>query len=192
VVDIQNDFCEGGSLAVAGGSEIARRVSRFLAEHATDYRIVIASRDWHIDPDGHFSTTPDYLGSWPVHCVAGTDGARFHPDLDLSRIGAIVSKGAYQAAYSAFEGADERGRPLRRLLADQDVAAVDVVGIATDHCVRATALDASAAGLSTRVLLDLCAGVAPETTTAAEAELKSAGVELTESEAGEASGAGPR
>ncbi len=183
VVDIQNDFCEGGSLGVAGGAEVAGRVSRFLAEHAGDYAIVVASRDWHLDPGSHFSDTPDFVDTWPVHCVAGSEGAAFHPELDVSRIAAVVSKGANHAAYSAFEGTDEARRALDKLLAAHGVSAVDVAGIATDHCVRATALDAVRAGFATRVLLDLCVGVAPATTEAALAALASARVELRPSSA---------
>jgi nicotinamidase/pyrazinamidase len=179
IVDVQNDFCEGGSLAVGGGAEVARRVSVYLAEHGTEYESVVATRDWHVDPGGHFHPAPDFLESWPPHCVAGSDGAAFHPELDLARVHAVVSKGAYEAAYSAFEGVDEAGRPLDRLLAERGATSVDVVGIATDHCVKATALDAVRAGFATRVLLGLCAGVAPDTTEAALAELAAAGVELT-------------
>jgi nicotinamidase/pyrazinamidase len=178
VVDIQNDFCEGGSLEVSGGGEVARRVSRFLAEHGSEYASVIVSRDWHIDPNDHFAASPDYVDTWPVHCVAGGEGASFHPDLDLTVVDTIVSKGAYEAAYSAFDGTDEAGRPLYELLLGRGITEVDVVGIATDHCVRATALDAARAGLATRVLLSLCVGVAPETTAVALTQLASAGVEL--------------
>jgi nicotinamidase/pyrazinamidase len=179
VVDIQNDFCEGGSLEVSGGGEVARRVSRFLSEHAGEYESVIVSRDWHIDPNEHFAAFPDYLDTWPAHCVAGGEGAAFHPDLDLTSVDVIVSKGAYEAAYSAFDGTDEAGRPLYELLVGRGITEVDVVGIATDHCVRATALDAARAGFATRVLLSLCVGVAPETTAVALTQLASAGVELT-------------
>ncbi|MFG1698706.1 nicotinamidase [Nonomuraea sp. NPDC049309] len=176
VVDVQNDFCEGGSLAVAGGSEVAAAISRHVAEHPYDH--VVATRDHHIDPGDHFAENPDYAASWPAHCVAGTPGAEFHPAFDASRVEEVFSKGAYEAAYSGFEGRSEDGVPLVRWLADRGVTEVDVVGIATDHCVRATALDAAEHGLSVRVLLDLTAGVAPETTEAALAEMEQAGVTL--------------
>ncbi|QUQ68500.1 isochorismatase family protein [Kutzneria sp. CA-103260] len=176
VVDVQNDFCEGGSLAVAGGAAVAADVSRHIASSAYDH--VVATRDYHIDPGAHFSETPDFVDSWPVHCVAGTAGASFHPELDVVPVRAVFSKGAYAAAYSGFEGDGPAGRSLTDWLRDNGVDRVDVVGIATDHCVRATALDASRAGFATTVLLDLTAGVATETTDRALDELRSAGVTL--------------
>jgi nicotinamidase/pyrazinamidase len=176
VVDVQNDFCEGGSLAVAGGAEVARRITGYLRDHGDEYVVVVATRDWHEDPGPHFSATPDYRDSWPPHCVAGTEGARFHPALDTSRIGAVVSKGRHSAAYSGFEGVDDNGADLGRVLATRGVDEVDVCGLATDYCVRATALDAAALGLRTRVLLDLCAGVSPGTSERAVTELREKGV----------------
>ncbi|MHA6780815.1 isochorismatase family protein [Pseudonocardia saturnea] len=173
VVDVQNDFCEGGSLAVAGGAAVAAAVSERMA----DYEIVVATRDHHVDPGDHFSDTPDFVDSWPPHCRAGTPGASFHPALDVAPVQAVFSKGEYTAAYSGFEGTDPGGVTLRDWLVERRVDAVDVVGIATDHCVRATALDAAEAGLGTTVLLDLCAGVAPDTTARALEELRAAGVE---------------
>jgi nicotinamidase/pyrazinamidase len=158
VVDVQNDFCEGGSLAVAGGAGVAAAVSRHIAGHRGDYAHVVATRDHHIDPGDHFSDRPDYVDSWPPHCVAGTPGAEFHPDLETGAVDAVFDKGAYEAAYSGFEGADADGRGLADWLRERGVTEVDVVGIATDHCVRATALDAAEAGLRTRVLLGLTAG----------------------------------
>ncbi|MFE4517479.1 isochorismatase family protein [Kitasatospora sp. NPDC056783] len=182
VVDVQNDFCEGGSLAVAGGAEVAAAITGLIAESAPAYRHVIATRDHHIDPGGHFSAEPDYADSWPPHCVAGTEGVGFHPNFAPAVISgaveAVFDKGAHSAAYSGFEGLDENDRGLAQWLRERQVEEVDVVGIATDHCVRATALDAARAGFSTRVLLDLTAGVNPETTDAALAELREAGVEL--------------
>jgi nicotinamidase/pyrazinamidase len=180
VVDVQNDFCEGGSLAVAGGEAVARRVSAWLHARAGSYGVVIATRDWHVDPGDHWSTAPDFIDTWPVHCVAGSTGADFHPALDQSALDVVVSKGAHAAAYSGFEGETYDGRPLRALLEERGVEAVDVVGIATDHCVRATALDGVRLGLEVRVLIPLCAGVAPETTAAALAEMRAAGVEVIE------------
>ncbi|NKY89097.1 isochorismatase family protein [Nocardia veterana] len=178
VVDVQNDFCEGGSLAVTGGASVARRISEYVAAHRDDYATVAATRDFHIDPGAHFSEHPDFVNSWPPHCRAGTPGADFHPDLDTSSFEAVFSKGAYSAAYSGFEGSTDDAVGLADWLRDKGIDAVDVCGIATDHCVRATAADARAAGLTTRVLLDLTAAVAPDTTTAALAELRTAGVEL--------------
>jgi nicotinamidase/pyrazinamidase len=183
IVDVQNDFCEGGSLAVAGGSEVARGVSRYLTARNTPgeaggYAHVVASRDYHRDPGGHFSPHPDFAASWPPHCVIGTPGADFHPDLDTSQIEAIFSKGEHEAAYSAFEGADGAGTDLASWLRQRGVTAVDVVGIATDYCVRATAIDAAREDFTSRVLLGLTAGVDPATTQEALAAMRADGVEL--------------
>jgi len=178
IVDVQNDFCEGGSLAVAGGGAVARAISRYLQdEHG--YAHVVATNDYHVDPGSHFSTRPDYSSSWPPHCVTGTPGARFHPDLETTRVEAVFRKGAHAAAYSGFEGADDTGTPLADWLRQRDVDEVDVAGIATDYCVRATAVDAARAGFAVRVLLDLTAGVDAESTAKAIDELNAAGVELT-------------
>ncbi len=187
IVDVQNDFCEGGSLAVAGGSGVARGISRHLADgappgEAGGYSYVVASRDYHRDPGGHFSPHPDFVTSWPPHCVIGTPGADFHPDLDTSRIEAVFSKGEHEAAYSAFEGADDAGAPLAQWLRERGVTSLDVAGIATDHCVRATAIDATRGGFATRVLLGLTAGVDPATTQAALDGMRDAGVELSGTE----------
>jgi nicotinamidase/pyrazinamidase len=180
IVDVQNDFCEGGSLAVAGGAEVARAISGYLAssEHG-GYAHIVATQDHHVDPGSHFSADPDFVGTWPPHCVAGTPGADFHPALDTNQIEAVFRKGARSAAYSGFEGADADGTPLGAWLRDRGVTAVDIAGVATDHCVRATATDAATAGFATRVLLGLTAGVAPDTVSAALDEMRTAGVELT-------------
>jgi len=183
VVDVQNDFCEGGSLAVAGGSAVAAAISEYLAAEGDRYAHVVASRDYHIDPGDHFSDHPDFAGSWPPHCVAGTPGARFHPNLDTGRVETVFSKGAHAAAYSAFEGTDEAGTPLADWLRGRGVDALDVVGIATDYCVRATALDAAREGFATQVLLGMTAGVSPATTQDALGALRDAGVRLTGSPA---------
>ncbi|MEU8511180.1 isochorismatase family protein [Kitasatospora sp. NPDC048722] len=182
VVDVQNDFCEGGSLAVAGGAEVAAAITDLIAESSAGYQHILATRDHHIDPGDHFSAEPDYVTSWPVHCVAGTEGVGFHPNFAPAVISgaveAVFDKGAHSAAYSGFEGLDENGRGPVEWLRERQVDEVDVVGIATDHCVRATALDAARAGFTTRVLLELTAGVAAGTTAAALEELRAAGVEL--------------
>jgi nicotinamidase/pyrazinamidase len=177
VVDVQNDFCEGGSLAVAGGAAVAEAITSHLRTSGGDYAHVVATRDHHIDPGGHFASAPDYIETWPAHCVVGTGGVELHPSLDRGRIEAVFDKGEYAAAYSGFEGAAD-GVPLAEWLRSHGVDAVDVVGIATDHCVRATALDAVGAGFATRVLLPLTAGVAEGTTEAALDQLRTAGVEL--------------
>jgi nicotinamidase/pyrazinamidase len=178
IVDVQNDFCEGGSLAVAGGAAVARGVSERLGE-SHGYAHVVATKDFHVDPGSHFSDHPDYVDSWPPHCVAGTPGADFHPDLDTHDVEAVFTKGAHAAAYSGFEGADGDGTPLADWLRGHGVDEVDVVGIATDYCVHATAADAARLGFGTRVLLGLTAGVAPESTAKAIEDLRGAGVELT-------------
>jgi nicotinamidase/pyrazinamidase len=182
IVDVQNDFCEGGSLAVAGGAEVARLVTAHLAGEGAGYDHVVATADWHIDPGAHFSPTPDYVDSWPVHCVAGSEGAAFHPLLAgaLGRVEAVFRKGEFAAAYSGFEGRADDGSssPLVDWLRHRSVSQVVVVGIATDHCVRATALDSQSAGFATTVLLDLTAGVAAATTDAALAAMDAAGIHL--------------
>ena len=177
VVDVQNDFCEGGSLAVAGGADVAGAISAHVRAHADDYAHVVATRDHHVEPGDHFAERPDFLETWPPHCVAGTDGAELHPRLEREPIEAVFDKGEYAAAYSGFEGRAD-GVPLADWLRQRGVDAVDVVGIATDHCVRATALDAVAEGFATRVLLPLTAGVSEATTDAALEQLRTAGVAL--------------
>jgi nicotinamidase/pyrazinamidase len=197
VVDVQNDFCEGGSLAVAGGAAVAAAVSEHLEDHHGDYAAVAATQDWHIDPGAHFSDEPDYVQSWPVHCVAESRGAHFHPDLDTDWIQAWFRKGEHSAAYSGFEGLlapdadvpmgddedvdDEPDVSLDDWLREHEIEAVDIVGLATDHCVRATALDAVEAGYDTRVLVELTAGVAAESTERALREMAAAGVEIVRS-----------
>jgi nicotinamidase/pyrazinamidase len=175
VVDVQNDFCEGGSLAVAGGTAVAAAITDHVRSAGYDH--VVATRDHHIDPGGHFAEHPDFLETWPAHCVVGTGGVELHPDLDREPIEAVFDKGEYAAAYSGFEGTAD-GVGLAEWLRGHGVDAVDVVGIATDHCVRATALDAVGNGFATRVLLPLTAGVAEASTDAALDQLRTAGVEL--------------
>ncbi|MET8139384.1 nicotinamidase [Sphaerisporangium sp. NPDC005288] len=176
IVDVQNDFCEGGSLAVGGGAEVAAAIGPHAATGGYDH--VVATRDYHVDPGDHFAEHPDYQRTWPAHCVVGTSGADFHPALDTSAVEEVFSKGRHSAAYSGFEGASGAGTGLAEWLTTRGVERVDVVGIATDHCVRATALDAANNGFAVRVLLDLTAGVAPATTEAALTELTTAGVAL--------------
>ncbi|MBV8348464.1 MAG: pyrazinamidase PncA [Mycolicibacterium sp.] len=176
ITDVQNDFCEGGSLAVVGGLAVARKISEHLA--ANHYDHVVATKDFHVDPGSHFSEAPDYVHSWPPHCVAGTPGADFAPGLDTSAIEAVFTKGSYTAAYSGFEGTDEAGTALSDWLRRRGVDEVDVVGIATDYCVRATASDAASAGFDTRVLVDLTVGVAQESTNEALDDLRGNGVQL--------------
>ncbi len=179
ITDVQNDFCEGGALAVPGGAAVARGISRYL--DAVDcYDYVVATQDSHIAPGDHFSDHPDYVSSWPPHCLAGSRGAQFHPDLDTRRIDAVFKKGAHSAGYSGFEGTDDAGTSLRDWLRGHAVDTVDVVGIATDHCVRRTAEDAAAAGFATRVLPGLTVGIEAESAAAALSALRAAGVTVVE------------
>jgi nicotinamidase/pyrazinamidase len=181
IVDVQNDFCEGGSLPVTGGAEVARRISEHVVTHHAEYAAIVATADWHDDPGAHFSDSPDYVDSWPAHCRVGSDGALFHPAAEpaFEQVEAIFRKGHHSAAYSGFEGhtvqADTKVG-LADWLRDRAIEEVHVVGIATDYCVRATALDAADEGFETTVLLDLTAGVAPESTAMALVDLAAAEV----------------
>lgn len=191
IVDVQNDFTEGGALAVAGGDDVAAGVSAFLADHADDYAVIVASRDWH-DPDGdnggHFSDEPDFVDSWPAHCVAGTPGAEYDPLLETAPVTHHLRKGQGRPAYSLFEGVADDGTTAGEILATGGVTEADVVGIATDHCVRASALDAIAHGVHVRIFTDLVAGVAPASSEAALAELAHAGAVLAEARDGAVGG----
>ena len=186
VVDVQNDFCEGGSLPVPGGAEVAARIGRLLQHwtrrdvQAPPYDAVVATRDHHVDPGAHFSDDPDFADSWPRHCVVGTDGEAFHPNLDPQPFDAVFLKGEHEAAYSGFEGKESGGTTLADWLRAHGVDNVDVCGLATDHCVRATALDARKEGFGARLLVNYCAGVAPETTDRALTEMSGAGVAIIE------------
>ncbi|MDE0700025.1 MAG: isochorismatase family protein [Acidimicrobiaceae bacterium] len=184
VVDVQNDFCEGGALAVDGGGAVARSITELagLDRAGGAYGLVVATKDWHVDPGEHFADPevgPNFVDTWPVHCVADTQGAAFHPDLDIA-VDEVFLKGRTTASYTGFDGgaASDETVLLGDWLTQRGVTSVDVVGLATDHCVRATALDAVATGFDTTVLLEHCAGVAPETTESALTELATAGVTL--------------
>ncbi|MCP2326852.1 nicotinamidase/pyrazinamidase [Hamadaea flava] len=170
IVDVQNDFCEGGSLAVTGGEQVARDISATLAG-PNDYDHVVATKDYHVDPGAHFE-------EWPAHCVAGTFGAEFHPELETEKVEAVFLKGQEAAAYSGFEGV-ANGIGLAAWLRMRNVTEVDVVGIATDYCVRATALDAVREGFDTTVLLGLTAAVASSSRETALADLSQAGVAVS-------------
>lgn len=182
VVDVQNDFCEGGSLAVAGGAAIASKISDYLK--ASNYDLVVGSRDWH-DSDnnnsGHFADSgsdPDFTNSWPRHCVAGSQGADYHPNLSSELIQAHIFKGQGSHGYSAFEGVTDSSESLAQVLNSKGINELDVVGIATDHCVLASALDANKLGLKVRVISSLTAGVSPESTEKAIDLLVDSGVEV--------------
>jgi nicotinamidase/pyrazinamidase len=186
IVDVQNDFTEHGALGVTGGDGVAERITSFLADHAADYRLVVASRDWHDgdnDNGGHFSTTPDFIDTWPVHCVGGTFGAAYDEGFDTSAVTHHLKKGQGKPAYSLFEGVSDDGATATRLLDEHGIRDIDVVGLATDYCVRASALDALAAGRSVRVFTDLVAGVHPASSAAALEEIAAAGAEVVASNA---------
>lgn len=179
IVDVQNDFCEGGSLAVRGGIAVASAISEHLAgPDGARYDHVVATQDFHVDPGSHFSARPDYALTWPPHCVAGTTGALFRPELDTSRVEAIFRKGAHAAAYSGFEGTTEAGESLQQWLVQRQVTDVDIAGLTADYCVRATATDAAVADFATTVLLSLTAGVAETSTKDAIEAMRQAGVIL--------------
>ncbi|UAL29068.1 nicotinamidase [Nocardioides rotundus] len=184
VVDVQNDFCEGGSLAVSGGAQVAADVSALLARWASapdgerEWDHVVATKDHHVDPGDHWSAEPDFVDSWPVHCEVGTSGEEFHPNLDPAPLEEVFRKGEHVAAYSGFEGRSPDGTTLAAWLRERGVDEVEVCGIATDHCVRATALDAVREGFSTVLRSGEVAGVAPETTERALAEMREAGVRI--------------
>ena len=164
VVDVQKDFCEGGSLAVAGGEAVASGITDLIEASGDAYELIVATRDWHIDPGQHFADRPNYKDTWPVHCVAGSEGAGWHPDLHLPERTVVVSKGEHAAAYSGFDGHDGDGRTLEDVLHAHDVDQVDICGIATSYCVKATALDARRAGFRTRLLAPLTTDVDPAAT----------------------------
>ncbi|HEY4536097.1 MAG TPA: isochorismatase family protein [Enteractinococcus sp.] len=207
IVDVQKDFCEGGSLAVEGGADTAALITEYINQCGEKYHVIAATRDWHIDPGPHFASEPDFESTWPIHCVAGTPGAELHVNLDSESIDAEFLKGQYNDGYSGFDGVlgepdmirnkdgvagpygataaaaaatDSHSTTMDDWLREHGVELITVVGIATDHCVRATALDASDAGYEVRVLTNLTAGVSEDTTEAALAEMEDAGVMLSE------------
>lgn len=163
VVDLQKDFCEGGSLAVAGGLSLAREIVSEMSAYWETYDYVVATKDWHIAPGNHWSDEPDWVSSWPVHCEAGTDGAEFAAHLlSDDDFNSVFRKGEYSAAYSGFEGKNDDGESLEDWLNERDVSEVTVIGIATDYCVSATAVSAAQAGFDTTVNMDYTAAVLPE------------------------------
>jgi nicotinamidase/pyrazinamidase len=184
IVDVQNDFTERGALGVEGGDAVAERISRYLDDHADEYAVIVASRDWHHGDDdngGHFSATPDFVDSWPVHCVGGTYGAAYDDVFDTSRVTHHLKKGQGRPAYSLFEGVSDDGETAASILDEHGILDIDIVGIATDYCVRASTLDAVAARRRVRVLTDLIAGVHPDSSAAALREIEQAGATLTTS-----------
>lgn len=181
VVDVQPTFCEGGALGVTGGNDVAERIAQFAQDNRAQYNFVATTQDWHISPGTHFSETPDFVDTWPPHGVAGSAEAELHPVLKSLNADAAVKKGQYAAAYSGFEGTTSAGTFLAQLLQDAEIDAVDVVGIAESHCVKATALDARGLGFEVRVFTDLTVPVSPEQGAAARVEMAAGGVELLES-----------
>lgn len=182
VVDVQVDFVEGGSLGVKGGLTTAAMIARHVRHFKNEYQFVVASRDYHEDAPDHISDHPDFVNTWPPHCMVGTPGAAFVPTIqNLVReklIQTVVTKGRHAAAYSMFEGLDPRGHYLLDVLKEQRVDHIDVCGIATDYCVRATALDARKNDFQVRVLVNLCAAVNEETGKKALEEMSAAGIQL--------------
>ena len=196
IVDVQHDVCAGGALATDRGAKVASLISEYVEDNHHRYEAVVATQDWHIDPGAHFSDTPDFVDSWPVHCVANTEGAEIHPNLDTDYIEAYFRKGRYEAAYSGFEGLqapeesvmtgehepgatlDDEGpkTPLADWLDEHEIQDVDIVGIATDYCVLATAKDAVDAGYETCVLIDLTAPVHEDKLDEVIAEMEDEGI----------------
>ena len=180
IVDVQNDFCPGGSLATERGDVVAESIAQLLATNSGDYDHIVATQDWHIDPGTHFSDTPDFVDTWPVHCVADSEGAAMRAPLAEESAAAVIAeyfrKGRYEAAYSGFEGAStSEDALLAQWLNERGVTHIDVVGIATDHCVRATALDGLREGFDVRVLREHCSPVSEDRGLAALDELREAG-----------------
>jgi nicotinamidase/pyrazinamidase len=182
VVDPQPDFFEGGPLPVDGATRTAERIARYLVTHGDEFAVKVVTQDWHLDPGEHWSNEPDFETTWPVHCAADTSGAQIHAALADQDWDIVIHKGMHGGAYSGFEGRSENGLTLADELRGAGVDDVTIVGFATDHCVRATALDARELGLNVAVALDLCAGVAPDTTRSAIEEMTAAGVEITTSQ----------
>lgn len=183
IVDVQNDFTEGGSLGVDGGKAVAAGITELLTRHGDNYDVVIASRDWHTadhSNGGHIELEgePDYVSTWPVHCVAGTNGAEYDEGLDAELVDVHVRKGQGVPAYSLFEGTLDDDSSVEEFLDANGVTDVDVVGIATDYCVLASARDAIRSGRRVRVITDLVAGVAPESSARALEELVREGADL--------------
>jgi nicotinamidase/pyrazinamidase len=184
IIDVQVDFCEGGALACSGGAAAATRISNYLVKSKSDYDFVIASRDWHTPNhpnQGHFpeaGVEPDFVKTWPLHCIAGEPGAEYHENLRADLIDIHIKKGQGANGYSIFDGTSEDGESFSDLIQRLGINQVDVVGIATDYCVRASALDSKHAGLEVRVITSLTAGVAPASIEAAVDEMVDAGISV--------------
>ncbi len=182
IVDMQNDFCPGGSLAVKGGNEIVPVINNYIKYFSAGRHLIVFTRDWH---------TPDHCsfkqqgGIWPAHCVAGTEGADFHPELDIPEDALIISKAASAGkdAYSGFEGSSPDGEMLDEVLKKKGVKELTVCGLATDYCVKSTVLDALKNGYTVKLLIDGVSAVEvkPGDGAAALSEMKKAGAEKIKS-----------
>lgn len=165
VVDVQNDFCEGGALGVPGGTALAAEISVFLDKKAHLFSAVVASKDWHTaesDNGGHIATSgdePNFATTWPEHCIANSWGAEYSASLDTELIHHHLKKGQGSPGYSAFEGVDQLGNTLHSILDKAGVRSLAIVGIALEHCVAATARDAIEKGYEVVILASLCASI---------------------------------
>jgi nicotinamidase/pyrazinamidase len=182
VIDPQPDFFEGGALPVSGATRTAEEIAEYLVARGNDYTLRVVTQDWHLDPGDHWSENPDYVTTWPVHCAANSAGAMIHASLADRSWDAVIRKGLHEGAYSGFEGHSDDGSTLAEVLSNAGVHDVTIVGFATDHCVRATALDARSLGMTVNVALDLCAGVDPETTRVAISTMTDAGITMVTSD----------
>lgn len=215
IVDVQNDFCDDGPLATETGAEIAAKISEYLEENSNRYSAIVATRDWHVDPGTHFAASlgedaqPDFVTTWPIHCLAGTTGAELHDNLESEFIDAQFLKGRYDDSYSGFDGLigdpdtvvadapsgaagpygataagasaiEDDALTLDEWLNENQIEELTIVGIATDHCVKATAIDAADAGYDVNVLLNLCAPVSEDAVQDAVDEMEDAGASVTQ------------
>jgi nicotinamidase/pyrazinamidase len=182
VVDVQNDFVEGGSLAVPGGILVAAHIARHVRHFRSEYVFVVASRDYHEDPEAHFSDQPDYISTWPKHGLIGTAGAALcTPISNLVReklIHVVVDKGRHAAAVSAFEAQDVRGHMLVDVMREQRIDHIDICGFITEYCIRDTALEARKFEFQVRILINLCGSASPEAAKLAFEEMKAAGCQI--------------
>lgn len=183
IVDVQNDFCPGGALATHDGFKAAQAIAQFITTHKSNYDLVLATKDWHIQPGDHFVKTgqaPDYVHTWPPHCQAEEYGAEF-PDALAPfepQFDEIFFKGQFAAAYSGFEGHTSTGTLLAPWLRERGVTCIDVCGIATDYCVKATVMDGLKEGFSVRVLNGLLSAVDPTTGKQALEDMEQAGATI--------------
>jgi len=183
VVDVQNDFCPGGTLGIHGGHKIIPILNRYIKFFETENLPIIVTRDWHPKVTKHFE---QFGGVWPEHCVEGSPGAMFHPDLELPKEALVMSKGMdpEKDSYSAFHAIDSSGMALANLLKIFGVAEIYIGGLATDYCVKYSALDALKDGLEAFILTDAIAGVnlQPEDSRLALQEMVNLGAKKTISE----------